>query len=71
MKRSKLIEDMSNEITFLDSNVTMHNAKLIADSLIHLLVETGVRFPPKTCRIVVENGISKHSQLEYGWDDEN
>lgn len=71
MKRSEMIKIIIDEITFLDPGVDMHSAELIADNLICVLAEKGVKFPPKRCRIVTENGIKKHSQLEYGWDSED
>lgn len=71
MKRSKMISYIANEITFLDSNVSLHSAELIADNVLKLMIENGVRLPQKACRIIdCGNGFGKHSETEFGWDEE-
>lgn len=71
MKKSKIIKDIANEITFLDPNITFHNAELIADSVLRLLKELGFREPPKQCILVRhQDGGTKHSETEFGFDPE-
>lgn len=71
MKKSEFIDILKYLVPTAEYSRYGQNLEEDAENILNLFIESGFRLPQKQNTIVMDsNGQTKHSPVEYGWDNE-